>query len=82
MKKYLPILLMLIIIVSCHKNPISIDPQPIQRICTRQASPFLIGKKAGEWDKKQIADNYQQIIKAYMQLESTVWCYEGKEVVK
>lgn len=70
---------MLIIIVSCHKNPISIDPQPVQRLCARQASPYLINKKVGEWDKKQIADNYQQIIKAYMQLEETVWCYEGKE---
>jgi 7-cyano-7-deazaguanine synthase in queuosine biosynthesis len=70
---------MLIIIVSCHKNPISIDPQPIQRICIKQGSPFLVSKKVGDWDKKQIADNYQKIIKAYMQLEETVWCYEGKE---
>lgn len=80
MKKYLPILLICIIIVGCHKNPISIDPQPVQRICARQLSPSLISKKVGDWDKKQIADNYQQIIEAYMQLESTVWCYEGKEV--
>jgi 7-cyano-7-deazaguanine synthase in queuosine biosynthesis len=70
---------MLIMVVSCHKNPISIDPQPIQRICIKQGSPFLVSKKVGDWDKKQIADNYQKIIKAYMQLEETVWCYEGKE---
>jgi hypothetical protein len=38
-----------------------------------------VSKKVGDWDKKQIADNYQKIIKAYMQLEETVWCYEGKE---
>jgi hypothetical protein len=70
---------MLIMVVSCHKNPINIDPQPIQRVCAKQISPSLVSKKVGDWDKKQIADNYQQIIKAYMQLEETVWCYEGKE---
>ena len=73
---------MLITIVGCLKQPISIDPQPIQRICARQASPVLVSKKVGEWDKKQIAENYSDIIKAYMQLEATVWCYEGKEFEK
>jgi hypothetical protein len=78
MKKYL-LLFLTLSIMGCSAFEQATMPQQIDKFCPKQARPVLIIPERNKWTIKQIAENYEKVVKGYLQLEETVRCFEGGE---
>lgn len=65
-----------ILIMACGKGQI-IEPKPVVKICPKQARPVL--SISQDLTINQIAENYEAVVKSYLQLEETVKCLEESE---
>lgn len=72
MKKF-SMMFLLCLIVACGKTQ-TVKPDSVVKVCPRQARPVLIVKQ--DLNVRDIAINYESVVKSYLQLEETLKCYE------